>query len=245
MSDSPKNNATREAPLGLAKPPYDLRGMAHELRTPISAIIAFAEMIEREQFGPVGDERYRAYARDIQEAARLSLGVVAAGLEQGSEPSELLVGPAVEVDIEQLGHSLMRMFAGSAQEADVRLSFEAPALPLKLMTDASVLKQILLNLIGNAIKFTPPKGSVSLVARLTDGRACLMISDTGLGMTRSDTNILIGDSGPNHHAAKGIGFTMVRRLSAALGAVLQVESSRGAGTSVSLLFNHSVLPKAE
>lgn len=254
MSNKPKEDVDPQAALIATLPPdqsseyqdglpESFRNIAHELRTPIGAIIAFAEMIEREQFGPVGDERYRSYARDIQEAARLSLGIVATGLDQYADPKDLLAGPISEVDFDNLSRSILRIFEGAAREANVSLKFDAPQSPLRILTDEASLKQILLNLIGNAIKFTPPGGSVTLKAALNDALE-ITVSDTGLGMTQADVDILLGsdnrDGGSN---SGGIGFSLVRRLCADIGAQLQVSSTRGAGTSVSLRFDHTHLPK--
>lgn len=254
MSNKPKEDVAQQADLIATLPsgqpsqhqhglPESFRNIAHELRTPIGAIIAFAEMIEREQFGPVGDERYRSYARDIQEAARLSLGIVANGLDQYSDPKDLLAGPITEVDFADLAGAILRIFEGAAREANISLICNAPQKPLKILTDEASLKQILLNLIGNAIKFTPPGGTIQLKGALKDGPE-ITVSDTGLGMIAADVDILLGpDNRDGGRNSGGIGFSLVRRLCTDIGAQLQVTSTRGTGTSVSLRLDHTHLSK--
>lgn len=222
--------------------------MAHELRTPIGAIIALAEMIETEQFGPVGDPRYREYARDIGDSARLSLGIVASSLEQNASDTDLLSSFA-ELNLAELIQKCLRTAHQSAHEAKVTLRPILPSDLPHLIANGPGLSQILLNLLTNAIKFTPEGGTITVEAIVTaEAGIRVSVRDTGVGMTVIDASVLIADDDQNRPLdttappegrlppRRGIGFSLVRRLTDAMSAKFEITSTRGVGTHVSLTF---------
>ncbi|MGI9479137.1 MAG: sensor histidine kinase [Hyphomicrobiaceae bacterium] len=219
----------------------DTHAMAHELRTPIGAIIALAEMIETEQFGPIGDQRYRAYARDIGDSARLSLNIVASALDRDASSHAGLLSSFAELSVTDLISKCLRTVRQSALESGVTLTREIPDDLPKLIANATGLTQVLLNLLTNAIKFTPADGTVTVAAALSeDGRLTISVRDTGVGMTGIDANVLIADgrdmADTTPSSRRGIGFSLVRRLACAMAAEFDVTSARGVGTRVSLTF---------
>ena len=251
----------------------DLRTMAHELRTPIGAIIALADMIDQEQFGPLGDPRYREYARDIRDSAHLALNIVAGALEHDAGDETILLGGISEIEPDTLLRKARRSLRLNAQSAGLSIDVDtAPDLPL-LLANPPALTQILLNLTANAIKFTPPGGQILLRAATTqNGGLEIFVADTGIGMTEYEASVLVEPTSadivreraddaeinsagaPAHKAAgshdtpptrgHGIGFTLVRRLAAAMGAQLHVHSERGVGTRVVVTFPPSrVIPR--
>jgi two-component sensor histidine kinase len=227
----------------------DLQSMAHELRTPIGAIMALAEMIEREQFGPLGDPRYREYARDIHDSARLSLNIVAAALEKDSRHSDVLPGGFCEINLPTIVDKCLRTVEQAAKEAGVAMHKNIGDNLPNLIANAPGLTQVLLNLMSNAIKFTPPGGSVCVMARSgEDGSLRIAVEDTGVGMTKRDASVLVTNIGsdlPNTASPppRGIGFSLVRRLVAWMDGKFDLTSSRGHGTCVTLTFPASkVIP---
>lgn len=236
----------------------DMQAMAHELRTPIGAIIALAEMIETEQFGPLGDPRYQEYARDIGDSARLSLGIVASSLEQNAGNHHLLES-LTELNLAELIQKCLRTVHQSARQAEVKLHQIVPGGLPHLIASGPGLTQILLNLLTNAVKFTPKGGTVTVeVATTNDGGISVSVRDTGVGMTAIDTEVLISDGDQANTQTpmvshtigsatpkRGIGFSLVRRLAEAMTAKLDVSSARGIGTHVSLTFPpEHVIPMA-
>ncbi len=234
----------------------NFRAMAHELRTPISAIIALSEMIEHQQLGPIGDSRYVAYARDIGDSARLSLNIVATTLEREIEEGAILPGGFSELNVNQIVQKSIRTMHQAAGAANITLVSKCPHDLPNLIANVPALTQILLNLLTNAIKFTPQDGTVTVEAGLSDnGELSIAVQDTGVGMTEIDRNVLLahedaGDGTGNSDDAlekpdRGIGFSLVRRLAKAMTAKFEVASTRGVGTRVSLTFpSAKVIPVA-
>ena len=249
---------TDEQPSQRSDDTINMQTMAHELRTPIGAIIALAEMIETEQFGSIGDPRYREYARDIRDSARLSLGIVASSLEHNANDTDLLKSFS-ELNLAELIQKCLRTVHQSASEANVTLRQVVPDDLPHLIASGPGLTQILLNLLTNAVKFTPEGGAVTVEANTTtQGGVILSVRDNGVGMTAIDTNVLIADSEHNDDTdreakatedrlppRRGIGFSLVRRLAGAMSAEFEISSTRGVGTHASLTFpSTKVIPMA-
>lgn len=215
--------------------------MSHELRTPLSAIIGFAEMIERQSMGPIGNLKYRDYAADIRQSGQHLLGIIndildLSKVESGREtlreetvaPAELLA--AVEV-----------LLNGRPQEAGVTLSLDCPADLPAVRADKRRLTQILVNLLANAIKFTPQGGSVSLRCWATPGSGFVFqVVDSGVGIAREDIPralAIFGQVGqlPAQEAkGSGLGLPLAKALAELHGGTLDLQSELGQGTTVTL-----------
>jgi len=238
----PTHHRTNQAPA--PNEHVDLQTMAHELRTPIGSIIAFAEMIEHQPFGPIGDPRYAAYARDIGHSARLSLNIVASALRRDTDNQAVLQGGFTELNIRDSIEMNLRTVAHAAEQAGITLKSEIPPGLPNLISNAPALAQILLNLLSNAIKFTGWGGSVTVGAHVADdGGIAISVEDTGIGMSSVDVEILVSGTAPDSSPAnatgdrsQGIGFSVVRGLAMALTAEFDVASTRGVGTRVTLTF---------
>jgi two-component system, cell cycle sensor histidine kinase PleC len=219
--------------------------LAHELRTPLSAVIAYAEILKDEHFGPLASARYRGYARDIYEGARHALGVVDSMLS--GEATQSLVPALAFADIEPAGvvESCLAVVRPLADRAGLELAGSCvPGLP-RIVADELSLKQMLLNLLGNAIKFGRRGDRVTLAVTYDSGgplRIC--VADTGPGMGCNADNSL-PDSAVGEAVARpalaggaglGLGLPLTRALAAANGAVLDIASTPGCGTCVTIAF---------
>src|SRR5262249_47400193 len=157
--------------------------MSHELRTPLNAIIGFSEILGTEMLGPLGHGRYLEYARDVHGAGKHLLALINDILDLSKAEAgrfELYCEEMVPADLIQECIKLMRV---RAQEGGLTLAAQlSPGLP-NLLADRLRIKQILLNLISNAIKFTPEGGRIEISAA-TDmtGRFILSVRDNGIGM---------------------------------------------------------------
>ncbi len=229
--------------------PSNLANLAHELRTPLSAIVALSEIMRDERLGPLAEARYRGYAADIHDTAKLALAILTGGLERGdarTDPADDGSAPKafVELDAAGLVTRTVSALVPLAQRSGLRLTTEiSPSLP-HLIADERGQQQVLINLISNALKFTPPGGSVVVSASYQIGGALVLsVTDSGDGMTpeelqRARTGAPAPNSLRRRAGGTGFGLPLVRALVAASGASLSVESTLGRGTCVSITFPH-------
>jgi signal transduction histidine kinase len=224
--------------------------------TPLSAIVAAAEIMKDQRFGPLGQPRYVGYATDIHGSAQHALGVVQRMLADAAGDFASATGALdfAEIDAGAVLETSVSQVAPLAERAGVALTLEiAPRLP-RVVADATALRQIVFNLLTNALKFTERGGQVTVVASYKgDGPLQIAISDTGRGMTRAEVERLGGNAqaarperrGRKHGSAGvpagvsaglGLGIPLVKALAAANGAELVIESEPGRGTSVSVVF---------
>jgi signal transduction histidine kinase len=248
-SDARASNGSHEGasrssaarPSGLPLEPDFLRKLGHELKTPLSAIAAAAEIMRDERFGRLGSARYRGYASDISEAARHALSVIDRMLGAGVGDRERAV-EVVEINVNALVRSVVSQMQPLAQRAGLKLTLHlAPRLP-PIPADATSMRQILLNLVGNALKFTGAGGTVAVITRTNpDGRTWVTVRDTGAGMSDREIARAVGNarSEPPTRRRKGggfgIGLALARALAANMGATLVIESRRGEGTAASVV----------
>jgi signal transduction histidine kinase len=211
--------------------------LAHELRTPLAAIAAYAEVMAQEHFGPVGDSRYRDYARIIHDSARHALGVIEGMMASASAATAPRPRPRElhfkDVDPAAIAESCLAVIAPSAHQAGVALELDCPPGLPRIVADEVSVRQMLLNLLTNAVKFARSGDRVRLgVAQGTDGGLTFAVEDTGPGMPTSRE---IGDA----RTAKGlgVGLPLTRELAEANGAALAIESEPGSGTRACISFS--------
>ncbi|QQR69499.1 MAG: PAS domain S-box protein [Alphaproteobacteria bacterium] len=221
-----------------------LANMSHELRTPLNAIIGFSEIIKDELFGKVGQAQYVEYARDIYDSGELLLSLIndildMSKIEAGKR--ELAEAP---VDIGRVAQATIRLVAARAKSARLHLVARVPeGLPM-VIGEERALKQVMTNLLTNAIKFTPEGGTVTLsVDRLDDGSISVSISDTGIGIAPEDISKALAPFGQiesalsRKHKGTGLGLPLTKALIELHGGEMRLESTMGVGTTV-----HVILP---
>ena len=222
-----------------------LANMSHELRTPLNAIIGFSEIMRAETLGPVGSPRYIEYLDDIIESSQHLLGVINDILDVAK--SEAGKTELNEEPVNMLGELQLtsRLFAEQAAEADVSLAIQMPDLMPKLMADQRKIRQILLNLVSNAVKFTPPGGSVTVSVSLEpDGGMTLVVADTGIGIDKDDIPRALSPFGQvesslsRRYEGTGLGLPLTRALVECHGGTLELDSEPGKGTRVYARFPH-------
>jgi PAS domain S-box-containing protein len=219
-----------------------LANMSHELRTPLNAILGFSEVIQREMFGPVA-EKYLGYAGDIHRSGRHLLELVNDVLDLSKLEAGKLELHESELSVVDLAEDCIALLRSRAQEGRLRLVCDVPqALPL-LKADPRAVKQLLLNFLSNAIKFTPEEGEVRLQARLDPReRLVLSVSDTGIGMTHSEIEVALSAFGQvdsnlaRRHEGTGLGLPICRSLIELHGGEMIVESAPNVGTTLAAHF---------
>jgi len=222
-----------------------LANMSHEIRTPLNAIIGFADIIEKELFGPVGNEKYAEYVGDIHASAAHLLDLVNDILDISTiEAGEMSLSP-VELDLAELFEECARVVREQAREAKIRLMVRHPEESISVCADRRAIRQILLNLLSNAIKFTPPGGDVTVAAEISAEVFTISVSDTGIGIPAQHISTITqpfetGSDDP-HTSTKGnpyvrskgtgLGLAIVRSLANLHGGDIAIESEEDRGTT--------------
>jgi signal transduction histidine kinase len=216
--------------------------MSHELRTPLNAIIGFSEMMNGEMFGGLGNQRYRDYANDIHASGVHLLSLINDLLDLSKAEADKLELRETYVDVAAtISHSL-RMVSSRAESAGVTLATDLPKdMPL-LWADARRLTQILLNLLTNAVKFTPRGGEARIGADWRPEGLAITVRDTGVGIAPEDVPrvvipfVQVGDIYSRPHEGSGLGLPFSKRLMEIHGGTLELASGLGEGTTVTILF---------
>jgi signal transduction histidine kinase len=218
-----------------------LANMSHELRTPLNAIIGFSEILEKEMFGPLGVPAYVDYAHDIRQSGEHLLAVVNDILDLSRVEAGRLELSDLEVDIEQLISGCLRMVSVRAEEREIGISTDLRCLPLSVRCDMRSVKQALLNLLTNAIKFNKRGGNITIRADLAaDGWLELAVIDTGIGMNPSDIPsaltpfVQVSNSLSRSYEGTGLGLPLAKSLIELNDGRLLLESALDVGTTVTL-----------
>lgn len=219
-----------------------LANVSHELRTPLNAIIGFSEMLRDQMLGPIGTSKYVEYAGDIHNSGSHLLDIIndildLSKLESGKVELRKTAFPVRDVVASCIGLIRERAYQdGLELEIDLRG-------PLTLVADKRYVKQMLLNLLSNAMKFTPKHGKIVVRAARTDAGGCrIEVSDTGIGMTADDIETALKPFGQvdspytRKHSGSGLGVPLVKTLVERHGGSMEIESAPGQGTTVSLIF---------
>jgi signal transduction histidine kinase len=216
-----------------------LANMSHELRTPLNAIIGFAEMIEGRIVGSL-NERYREYAADIRMAGSHLLAVVNDILDLSKAEANALKLGCEELDIASIVAEVERLVREQAKHARVAFHTELPPDLPPVLGDRMRLKQILINLVSNGLKFTPAGGSVTVSAHGKKDVLVIEVSDTGIGIAEHDIPAALRpfeqlDNGlARKYDGAGLGLPLTKHLVELLGGSLTIKSRVNQGTTVAV-----------
>ncbi len=220
-----------------------LAKISHEIRTPLNAIIGFSEIMAQERFGPVGNERYRQYLADIRTSGEHLLSLINDLLDLSKiEAGKLELDPAA-VALNSLTQQCVAIMQPQAnrERVIIRTSL-SPRLP-SVIADARSVRQIVLNLISNSIRFTGAGGQVIVSTMLTDaGEVVLRVRDSGIGMSEQEIALALQPfrqvattvrPGP---PGSGLGLPLTKALAEANRAILRIKSVPQAGTLIEVAF---------
>ena len=219
-----------------------LANMSHELRTPLNAIIGFSEVISNQLFGPIVNEKYLEYIRDIHTSSLHLLSIINDILDMSKiEAGKVELAKEV-VQIQNVISEVMRMVHERARSRDIELTAELPDEDVEIWADERSMKQIFLNLLSNAIKFSNEGGRiyVRIVADRSDV-AVLEIEDHGIGMSPEDQERALqpfGQAKPattRNYGGTGLGLPITKGLVEAHGGTLTIDSRAGCGTLVRIV----------
>ncbi|MBK1842644.1 sensor histidine kinase [Azospirillum sp. YIM B02556] len=220
-----------------------LARVSHELRTPLNAILGFSEIIKDQMFGPDAGPRYTDYARDIHASGRHLLTLIDDILDLSRLQAGKFALLMEDVDPVAAAEWAIRIVTPQAVQKSIRLEIDRPPAPILVRADERALKQMLLNLLGNALKFTPENGRVLVtVWRGGHGRCIVRVTDTGIGMTAEElrqASVPFGQTSAHAtHPGRGtgLGLPIVKSLIEAHGGTLRIDSRPGQGSRITLEF---------
>jgi len=219
-----------------------LANMSHELRSPLNAILGFAEIIMSEMMGPIGTPRYREYAADIHSSGTHLLELINDVLDVSKiEAGKWTLSPE-PLDLRTLAAKCLTVVEGRAKDGGLALTADIASDLPPLIADRRATKQCLLNLLTNAVKFTPEGGTVAILVRKTPDSILLTVKDSGIGIPASEMPRLLHpfeqvDSAMTRKlTGTGLGLSLTKSLVEMHGGSLSITSREGAGTEVTLAF---------
>ena len=214
-----------------------LANMSHELRTPLNAIIGFSEIMEGQHLGALGSDKYREYCRDINQSGHYLLEVISDILDMSKIEAGRMTFEYSEFDAVPVIEDAVRVVRADTENHHIEVTREVEG-DLYIHADKRALKQVLLNLLSNARKFTPEHGKVTVAARRRDGMIEFAISDTGIGISAASLARLgrpfeqVENQLTKSHSGSGLGLAISRSLIEGHGGTLTIERTVGAGTTV-------------
>jgi PAS domain S-box-containing protein len=215
-----------------------LANMSHELRTPLNAIIGFSEALERELFGPIGSPRYREYAEDIHDSGVHLLSLINDILDLSKIEAGHFKLHEDEADLNHVVGAAARIVRHRAQQANIAIELSLPEPPVSLVVDERALKQVLINLVSNAVKFSPDGSLVRIESHIRPDALRISVADEGAGIAEEDIPraltpfTQLDGSLSRAHEGTGLGLPLAKHLTELHEGTLSIESVVGGGTTV-------------
>ncbi|WP_051141357.1 PAS domain S-box protein [Salisaeta longa] len=212
-----------------------LANMSHEVRTPLTAILGFSEVLADELAA-----EHERFARLIHQSSNRLLRTLNAVLDLARLDAQAYAMHTERLDIRELIRDTVAMLEAQADENNVTLTVHLPDAPLQGTYDKNAIERVLTNLLGNAIKFTPPGGTVQVRAERTDGWATIAVEDTGIGISKAFMETIFEaftqeSEGTNRtYEGTGLGLSITKRLVEAHDGTIAIESTKGEGTTVTV-----------
>jgi signal transduction histidine kinase len=227
-----------------------LANMSHELRTPLNAIIGFTDIMKGEMLGPLENTTYKGYVGDINNSAGHLLEVINDILDLSKIEHGDIELNEEEVDVTKVVESCLTIIEERAKKGNLKLSYDPPESLPKLWGEARRVKQILINLLSNSVKFTRPGGEISVQVLIEkSGNLAITVFDNGIGIAAEDMEQIMTPFGQAHtglnrkYEGTGLGLPLSKMFVEMHGGALIIESDLDVGTAVCALFPASrVLP---
>jgi len=216
-----------------------LGNMSHELRTPLNAIIGFSEMMTTAPFGPLGDERYENYVTDILNSGHHLLRIINEILDVAKIEAGVMSMDESIIDLQRVAQESIRLVKSQAHCANISLEVSLPKTFLRVRADEQRIKQVMINLLANAVKFTPRGGHVTIAGALdAQGGIEIRVIDTGIGIPQEWLGRLgrpfvqVEGRLSRKHVGTGLGLAFSKSVIELHGGTMTIESGVGQGTTV-------------
>jgi signal transduction histidine kinase len=221
-----------------------LANMSHELRTPLNAIMGFSEVMKEQHLGPMHNPRYLSYAGDILASGSYLLGIINDILDLSKiEAGKMSLDCAEQFPLREALDASLSLCAPLGEKYGVRLESRLPPDDVHLLAVERMIRQIMINLVGNAIKFTPAGGCVTLGGGgCADGGYAITVLDSGIGMSEAEIAKALTPFGQIEnkmtakHNGTGLGLPLAKAMLELHGGVLDISSLPGHGTLITLRF---------
>jgi PAS domain S-box-containing protein len=220
-----------------------LAKISHEIRTPLNAIIGFSEVMMEERLGPIENERYRAYLKDVHASGEHLVALLNDLLDLSKIEAGKLELTFGSVNLNEVTQQCVALIQPQANRGRIIIRTSLAAVLPPIVADARSVRQILLNLLSNSIKFTDAGGQVIVSTALTErGEAVLRVRDTGIGMSESEIETAlepfrqIETSTRAGSGGTGLGLPLTKALAEANRAVFAIKSNVNSGTLVEVAF---------
>ncbi len=216
-----------------------LANISHELRTPLNAIIGFSEILNQRMFGPLGSEKYEEYSRDIHDSGSYLLGVINDILDMSKIEAGQLALEYEEFDLGSIIAETRKIISHQSKDRNIEINIKSDD-KLMLEADRRAIKQILLNLVSNAMKFSRDGGEISINAHRSGANVIIKIEDNGIGISKADLKKLcrpfeqVQNQFTKSHKGSGLGLAISRSLAEMHGGCLEIKSKVDIGTTVIL-----------
>ena len=214
-----------------------LANMSHELRTPLNAINGFSDIMQKEMFGPLGDPRYKEYVNDILFSGQHLLALINDILDMSKiEAGKMTLNTEI-MFMHDMITQVVRIIRGRAEESQLKLNIAVGEVQ-EIEADPRAIKQVLLNLLTNAIKFTPENGMVQVDLIQKKSGIIVKVSDSGIGISQENIERLakpfeqVVDHSTKHKEGTGLGLALSKSLIELHGGNFKIESQLGQGTTV-------------
>lgn len=224
-----------------------LANMSHELRTPLNAVIGFSSILMNQLFGSLGDQKYMEYARDINSSGAHLLDIINDILDLSKAEAGKLALNYEEVHVAKAINKCITIISDRAQKGKVTVTTDVPKMLPLLVIDRLRFVQIILNVLSNAVKFTPEGGKVHLAVHTKEVEGVVTefivtVQDTGIGMSKEGLEHAFQsfgqvDSGLNRkYEGTGLGLPLTKKLLELQHGRIDIDSELGSGTTVTLVF---------
>lgn len=213
--------------------------MSHELRTPLNAILGFSELFKQQLMGPLGSPKYVEYAGDIHSSGQHLLAIINDILDLAKAEAGKLDLSESAFDLNTVIDKTLRMCTQKAQEGQIELKFTGTTGNHEIYADERLIRQVALNLVSNAIKFTPPGGKVEVIAQTSHTSGIVLkIKDTGIGIPTADIERVlrpfeqVESATARRHGGTGLGLPYSKKIIEIHGGSLTLTSQENVGTMV-------------
>jgi PAS domain S-box-containing protein len=221
-----------------------LANMSHELRTPLNAIIGFSEMMKNETFGPLGNDKYKEYLSDIHLSARHLLEIINEVLDMSKIEAGRVELDESWIDLRDMIRAVSRMSASRAFSSGLEIREEVGEGLPALLADSRLIRQILINLLTNALKFSEKDGAITIRAAINENNELsLSVEDQGIGIPQERISEALEPFGqvnePVHvreYQGTGLGLPLAKAMAELHGGLLTLDSIENQGTNVTITF---------